>query len=63
MLLVGLCLLGGVSYFKLPVEFQPFIEIPVLFVQVGSARDVDPAHVEKNGVIPLEAAIAGLEDV
>ena len=63
MLLVGLSLLGGVSYYQLPVEFQPFVELPLLIVQVGTARDADPSYVEKNGVIPVEQAIAGMEDV
>lgn len=63
MFLVGLCLLGAVSYYQLPVEFQPNVEIPLLFVQVGTARDVDPEYVEKNGVMPVEQAIAGMENV
>lgn len=63
MLLVGLSLLGGVSYYQMPVEFQPYVELPLLIVQVGTARDADPSYVEKNGVIPVEQAIAGMEDV
>jgi len=63
MLLIGLCLLGVVSYTRLPVELIPYTELPMLIVQVGSARDADPHYIEQEGVIPLENAIAGLEDI
>ncbi len=63
MILLGLCLLGIVSYNRLPVELLPYAEMPMLIVQVGTPRDADPAYVEQQGVIPLESAIAGLEDI
>ncbi len=63
MLLVGLCLLGIVSYNRLPVELLPYAELPMLFVQVMSTSDADPHYLEQQGVIPLESAIAGLEDI
>ncbi|MEZ5358125.1 MAG: efflux RND transporter permease subunit [Candidatus Zixiibacteriota bacterium] len=63
MLLIGLCLLGVISYNRLPVELLPYAELPMLFVQVGAAGDADPHYLEQQGVIPLENAIAGLEDI
>ncbi|MEE8577771.1 MAG: efflux RND transporter permease subunit, partial [candidate division Zixibacteria bacterium] len=63
MILIGFSLLGIVSYTRLPVELIPYTELPMLIVFVGSPRDADPALVERQGVIPLESAIAGLEDI
>jgi multidrug efflux pump subunit AcrB/ABC-type multidrug transport system ATPase subunit len=63
MLLIGLCLLGAVSYTRLQVELIPYTELPMLIVQVGSAREADPHYVEQEAIIPLENAIAGLEDI
>ena len=63
MLLIGLCLLGVVSYNRLAVELLPYAELPVLFVQIGTASDSDPHYLEQQGVIPIESAIAGLEDI
>ncbi|UCC45344.1 MAG: efflux RND transporter permease subunit [Candidatus Zixiibacteriota bacterium] len=63
MLIAALCLLGAVSYYHLPVENQPSVELPLLIVAIGSARDADPKYVERHAVIPLESAIAGLEDI
>ncbi len=63
MIIIGLCLLGVVSYTKLPVELIPYTELPMLVVQVSTALDADPDYVEKHAIIPLESAIAGLEDI
>lgn len=63
MLLIGLCLLGLISYNRLSVELLPYTELPMLFVQVASGSDSDPHYLEQQGVIPLENAIAGLEDI
>ena len=63
MLLIGGCLLGAVSYNRLAVELIPAAELPMLVVQVQSQRDADPHFIERQAVIPLESAIAGLEDV
>ncbi len=63
MLLIGGCLLGAVSYDRLAVELIPAAELPMLVVQVQSARDADPHFIERQAVIPLESAIAGLEDI
>ncbi len=63
MVLIGLCLLGAVSYTRLSVELIPFTELPMLVVQVGTTRDADPILVEQQAVIPLESAVAGLEDI
>jgi len=63
MVLVGLCLLGVISYTQLPVELIPYAELPMLIIAVGGARDADPGIVEQQGVLPVESAVAGLEDI
>lgn len=63
MILIGFCLLGIVSYTQLPVELFPHTELPMLIVQVNSSNDADPIYVEKLGIIPMESAIAGLDNI
>ena len=63
MLLAAGCLLGAVSYGRLPVELIPFAELPMLVVQVQGARDSEPEQVESRAVVPLEGAIAGLPGI
>ena len=63
MIIIGLCILGVVSYNQLPVELIPFAELPMLIVQVGTTQDADPNHIERQGIIPLESVIASLEDI
>ncbi len=63
MLLAAGCLLGAVSYGRLPVELIPFAELPMLVVQVQGGRDSEPEQVESRAVIPLEGAIAGLPGI
>jgi multidrug efflux pump subunit AcrB/ABC-type multidrug transport system ATPase subunit len=57
MLFAALSILGYVSYRQLPVELLPNAELPVLFVQVVSAQEMDPSYVESEVIIPLEGAI------
>ncbi|MFC2158946.1 efflux RND transporter permease subunit, partial [Acidobacteriota bacterium] len=63
MFLIGLCLLGVVSFFQLPIELFPDTEFPMLIVKVNAPSNADPIYVEHHGVIPIESAIAGLENV
>lgn len=63
MLIVGFCLLGIISYNRLPVELIPFTELPMLIVQVAGSQDADPHYLEQQAVIPLENSIAGLADI
>ncbi|MDF1547258.1 MAG: efflux RND transporter permease subunit [Bacteroidales bacterium] len=63
MLFIGMSMLGYFSYRQLPVELYPNAQIPFLFVQVGSALEVDPRYMENQAIIPLEGAIGMLEGV
>jgi len=63
MLLLGGCMLGVVSYQRLPVELIPFAELPMLTVRVQSQQESDPQYLERQVVIPLESAIAGLAGI
>jgi multidrug efflux pump subunit AcrB/ABC-type multidrug transport system ATPase subunit len=63
MIMVGLCLLGLVSYSQLQVELVPFAELPMLIVQAYSVRETDPKLVTKEAVLPLEGGIGSLEDI
>lgn len=63
MLFIALTGLGYVSYKQLPVELLPNAELPMLFVQVASAQDMDPSYVESEVVIPLEGAIGTIGGV
>jgi multidrug efflux pump subunit AcrB/ABC-type multidrug transport system ATPase subunit len=63
MLFAGLSMLGVFSYRQLPVELFPNTQIPYLFVQVGSALEMDPRYVESQAIIPIEGAIGTLKDV
>ena len=63
MLLTGGCLLGWISYERLPVELLPYAELPMLVVQVGSPTDADPHYIEQRAIVPLESAIASLEEI
>lgn len=63
MLFIALTLLGYVSYKQLPVELLPNAELPALFVQVSSSRDVEPSYLESEIVIPLEGVISGVGGV
>ncbi len=63
MLFIALTGLGYVSYKQLPVGLLPNAELPMLFVQVASAQDMDPSYVESEVVIPLEGAIGTIGGV
>ncbi len=63
MLFTALTMLGYISYKHLPVELYPSVELPNLFVQVGTGLSVDPAYMESQAVIPLEGAIGTLKNV
>lgn len=63
MLFLGLTVLGYVSYKQLPVELMPNAELPFLFVQASSARELAPEYMENHVVVPLEGAIGTLEGI
>ncbi len=63
MLFIGLTLLGYISYKQLPVELMPNAELPMLFVQIQSRQEVDPAYMENQAVIPIEGAIGTMEGI
>jgi multidrug efflux pump subunit AcrB len=63
MLFTGLTLLGYISYKQLPVELMPNAELPMLFVQINSRIEVDPAYMENQAVIPIEGAIGTMEGI
>lgn len=63
MFVIGLSLLGYVSYTKLPVELIPNATLPALIVQVFTPLEVDPSYIESQAIIPIEGAIGTLENV
>ncbi len=63
MVLIGLSLLGYVSYKRLPVELIPNVQLPTLIVQVGTPLELDPSYIENQAIIPIEGAIGTLENV
>ncbi len=63
MLFTGLTLLGYISYKQLPVELMPNAELPMLFVQINSRIEVDPAYMENQAVIPIEGAVGTMEGI
>lgn len=63
MLFTGLTMLGWFSYKQLSVELYPNAQIPFLFVNIGSALEVDPNYMEKQAIIPIEGAIGTLKGV
>ncbi len=63
MLFLALTLLGIKSYKELPVELMPNAELPMLFVQIQSAIEVDPSYMENQAVIPVEGAINTMEGI
>ena len=63
MLLVGLCLLGVLSFTELPMELFPQSEEPRIIVNLRSSQTSDPAYLEKHAVIPMESAIATLDKI
>ena len=63
MLFIAISLLGVVSYKQLKVEMLPNAELPMLFVRITSDKDVTPAYMESQGIIPLEGVISTIEGV
>ncbi len=63
MIFIGLSLLGYISYNRLAVELLPNAELPMLFVQIGSASATSPQYLEQQGVIPVEGALGTLEGI
>ena len=63
MLFIAISLLGYVSYKQLKVEMLPNAELPMLFIRVTSDKDVTPAYMESQAVIPLEGVISTIEGV
>jgi multidrug efflux pump subunit AcrB/ABC-type multidrug transport system ATPase subunit len=63
MLFIATTLLGYISYQQLKMEMFPNAELPMLYVQVNSSIDVTPEYMEQNAIIPVEAAIVGLENI
>ena len=63
MFFTALTLLGYISYKNLSVELLPSVELPFLFVQTSSFREVDPQYMEKEAINPLEGAIGTLEGI
>ncbi len=63
MLFIGLTLLGYVSYKQLEVELLPNVELPFLYVQASSNKEVDLEYFENEVVIPLEEAIGTLDGI
>jgi len=63
MLFIATTLLGYVSYQQLKMEIFPNAELPMLFVQIVSDIEVTPEYMEQKAVIPVESAIASLENI
>lgn len=62
MVFIALSLLGGISYYLLPVQLLPNLVFPQLRM-VMWMPSASPAEVEKKLVIPAEGAVATLEGV
>jgi multidrug efflux pump subunit AcrB/ABC-type multidrug transport system ATPase subunit len=63
MLIIGLSLLGVISYTQLPLELLPATELPQHLVTVTGTQISDPAYIEQHAVLPVESAIAGMEGI
>ncbi len=63
MLFVALSMLGLISYKQLSFELIPNTEYPLLFVRVAATSQLDPNHMEQEGVIPIEGLISTLEGI
>jgi multidrug efflux pump subunit AcrB len=62
MISLGLCLLGYLSWQRLPVQLLPQLIFPEVYVGAGLPGG-SPEEVERQLVIPVEAEIATLEGV
>ena len=63
MLFIATTMLGLISYKQLKMEVFPNAELPMLFVQVNSRLDVTPEYMEQKAIIPVESAVAALENI
>nr|WP_319398451.1 efflux RND transporter permease subunit [uncultured Carboxylicivirga sp.] len=63
MLFVALTMLGIISYKQLKFELIPNTEFPMLFVNIQATAQLDPKHMEQEGVIPIEGLISTLEGI
>jgi len=63
MLFVATTMLGYISYQQLNMEIIPNADLPVLFVQVNARNDMTPEYMEQEAVIPVEAAVAALDNI
>ncbi|MCA1747336.1 MAG: efflux RND transporter permease subunit, partial [Bacteroidales bacterium] len=63
MLFLATTLLGYISYQQLDMEIIPNAELPMLYVQVNSNTDVTPEYMEQEAVIPVESAVAALDNI
>ncbi len=63
MLFVASTLLGYISWKQLKMEIFPNAELPMLFIQVNSMIESTPEYMEQEAIIPVESAIAGLENI
>lgn len=63
MLFLALTVLGYVSYKQLQLELLPNAELPVLFVQISSQNEVDPAFIESQALIPIEGVVSTLDGI
>jgi multidrug efflux pump subunit AcrB/ABC-type multidrug transport system ATPase subunit len=63
MLFLATTLLGYISYQQLDMEIIPNASLPMLYVQVNSRTDVTPEYMEQEAIIPVESAVAALENI
>ncbi|MDT8432784.1 MAG: efflux RND transporter permease subunit, partial [Bacteroidales bacterium] len=63
MVFVATTMLGYISYQQLNMEIIPNADLPVLFVQVNARNDMTPEYMEQEAVIPVEAAVAALDNI
>ncbi len=63
MLFIAISMLGYVSYRHLKVEMLPNAELPMLYIQVSSQQDVNPAYMESQVIIPLEGVVSTIDGI
>ncbi|MFC2089442.1 efflux RND transporter permease subunit [Bacteroidota bacterium] len=63
MLFIATTFLGYISYKQLDMEIFPNADLPMLYVQVSSNLDMTPEYMEQEAIIPIESAVASLENI
>ena len=63
MLFIAISMLGYVSSKLLKVELLPNAELPMVYLQVSSSQDVNPAYMESQVIVPLEGVVSSIEGV